>query len=200
MNKGAPPFPRGALGSAYSDPATVDTAGNQQMEGMEYWFPDIDHSAILGAQAQRSNRSVLCRIVRNKSGGALLPKKTVKYNDAATNGYDWGNQTNGNAALGDPILGVVDEFLPAAGVPDGELFWVVVAGPSTCISDSAGDTNIGIGKKVVPGGGTAGNLVEQDTTVVTGPGLYNQIQGAVGRLMKAVNATSTDIIVDVGAK
>lgn len=200
MEMGSPPFPRGQLGTGYSDPSTIDQTAETQLEGMEWVFPDLDYSVTLGAPAARSNRQVRCRVVRNKSGGALLPKKAVKPNDAATDGYSWGNQTNGYAALGDPILGVVDEFLPAAGAADGDLFWVVTNGPATCISDSAGDTNIAIGKKVVPGGGTAGNLVEQDTTVVTGPGLYNQIQSAVGRLMKAVNATSADIIVDVGAK
>lgn len=201
MNSDAPPFPRGQTGTYISDATagTIDATGGGHLEGMEYDFEDLDFSVQLGAGAQRSGRRVRCRIVRNKSGGLLLPKKAVKPYTAAAAKGDVFSETDGYAALGDPILGIVDEFLPAAGVAANELFWVVTRGPSTCLTDSAGDTNFGVGKVLVPGGGTAGNLVEQDVTVAAGSATFNQLQSAVGRAMEAVNATATAVMVDVGA-
>lgn len=271
MNLDTPPFGRGEVGTGYSDPATLDTTANVQYEGMEYPWPDLDYTNT-GNPAMRSNRQVRCRIVRNKSGAAILPKKVLKnaataqtttlngaINSSVTsvvvtsgaaftatvpflvmvdneimnvtlvstntltvqrgqNGttaashltaavislvtlglWEWGNWAGGYAALGDPILGVADEFLPAAGCPDGGLFWAVIRGPSMCLTDSAGDTTIPIGKVVVPGGGTAGNVVEQDVSVVTATNIYNQLQSAVGRVMHSTIALSSNVLVDVGA-
>ena len=59
--------------------------------------------------ATLSNEIVTCVAVRNTTGAAVLPgtKQTVK-------GYE----------------GVVDEYLPATGCPDEEVYWLVVAGPT----------------------------------------------------------------------
>jgi hypothetical protein len=56
-----------------------------------------------------SNEVVTCVAVRNTTGAAVLPgtKQTVK-----------------------GVEGVVDEYLPAAGCPDKEVYWLVVDGPT----------------------------------------------------------------------
>ena len=87
-----------------------------------------------------SNRTVECIAVKNVSGGALLPGRVVKFKDAATTGQFSGGllgevdatatTTNATPAA-NGLIGIVDEYLPAAGVADKEVFWLVVRGPST---------------------------------------------------------------------
>lgn len=201
MNMDAPPFPRGETLVGLSDPSTVDTTGLAQLEGMEWVFPDLSWNTSAGNEVSpaRSNRPVRCRVVRNVSGGALLPKRAVKPNTGDATGVSYGNQALAHAALGDPILGVVDEFLPAAGVPANYMFWCVIDGPSTMTTDATGTTTIASGKEVIPGPAANGTVVAQDVTVVTATNIYNQLQSAVGRCMQAVAAISTDFLVDVRA-
>lgn len=85
-----------------------------------------------------SNRTVECVAVKNVSGGALLPGAVVKFKDAATSGQFSGGilgevdaAATTTLAGANGLIGVVDEYLPAAGVPDKEVFWLVIRGPST---------------------------------------------------------------------
>ena len=73
-----------------------------------------------------SNRTVECICVKNSSSGALLPGSVVKFKDSAILA-----EVDGGATTSTLLMGIVDEYLPAAGVPAGEVFWLVVAGPST---------------------------------------------------------------------
>jgi hypothetical protein len=56
-----------------------------------------------------SNEVVTCVAVRNTTGAAVLPGT-----NQTVSGY----------------VGVVDEYLPAAGCPDKEIYWLVVDGPT----------------------------------------------------------------------
>ncbi len=192
-----PPFPRGQVGTYYSDPATIDTTGGAQLEGTEWWFEDLDLSlsAGVGTAPTRSGRKVKCRVVRNTSSAAMLPKRVVTHK--TTNKTTFAGQVGGYAATvgTDPVAGVVDEFLPAAGAAVNDLFYIVVQGPSKVTTAGAGDTNMAAGVFVIPS--TAGTVIEQDTTVAAGAATFNQIQGRVGQTMEAVNAISTDVMIDV---
>jgi hypothetical protein len=130
------------------------------------------------------------------SGGVLLPKRVAKLNTGGATAGAVAGQVSAYAALGD-IGGVVDEFLPAAGVANNDLFWLVVEGPTKVTTDSGGDTNIPIGKGVVVGGTGNGTVVEQDTTVAAGAATFNQVNGRVGMALEAVNAITTDFLIDV---
>lgn len=72
-----------------------------------------------------SNGTVTCVAVKNSSGSAVLPGDVVKFKAGGM------SEVDGLASTSTALMGIVDEYLPAAGVPDGEVFWVVVRGPST---------------------------------------------------------------------
>jgi len=99
-----------------------------------------------------SNRPVVCVACKNVSGGALLPGRAVKFKAIPTAGLFGGGllgeadaaATTANALpAANGMIGVVDEYLPAAGVPANEIFWVVINGPAavqkTATGTSAGD-------------------------------------------------------------
>lgn len=192
----SPPFARGELGTAYSDANTIDTAGNAQWEGKEWIFEDKDWSNP-GLAPDRTNMFVTCRCVRNASGATLNTKRFVKFKADGT-GYEYGAQVSGYGVVGDAGV-VVDEFLTAA-VPISALFWGVIEGPTLMVTDASGDTNIAIGNMVVPGSTADGTVVDQDKDGDSGDTAavvvaFNQIQGAIGRAMTAVNGTGASLLV-----
>ena len=76
----------------------------------------------------RSNRRKVCIAVRNTSGAALLPKRVIRLAGSGTALY---GAADGYASTANEALcGVVDEFLPAAGVASNDVFWVTVDGPT----------------------------------------------------------------------
>lgn len=109
--------------------------------------------------ALKSNRTVECIAVKNSSGSALLPGAVAKFKDAAIL-----SETDGLATTSTALMGVVDEYLPAAGVADGEVFWLVVRGPSTVTKTS---TSVSAG---APYGlsATAGSAAAQSTNPLLG--------------------------------
>jgi hypothetical protein len=86
-----------------------------------------------------SNHTVDCICVKNTSGGALLPGEVVRFDPAVIL-----TDTDAKATTAATLIGVVDEYLPAAGVVDDEIYWLVVDGPATVVktatSVSAGGT------------------------------------------------------------
>lgn len=95
-----------------------------------------------------SNRPVNCVAVKNKSGTALLPGQVVKFQFAPTasplqfSGGIIGEvdalATTANATpAANGLIGIVDEYLPPSGVPNNEVFWLVVNGPSTVVKAAA---------------------------------------------------------------
>lgn len=192
----SPPCDRGQVFTTYTDDlgATVDATGASHLEGKTWLFEDIDWTNIAnGVKPYRSGKYVKCKLVRNASGGALLPKRFAKYKTDGSTGDVYGGQVSGYGDTVGQVGGVVDEFLPAAGAGINELFWLVVSGPSKMTTAGAGDTNISIGSMVIPS--TSGTVIDQDTTVAAGAATFNQIQGAIGRAAEAVNAISTDFLV-----
>lgn len=113
-------------GQTYNGPTlTIDTT-NYTGVGLEgqirVW--DRDDSTTEGAQI-RTNQKVVGVIVRNTSGGNLLPGRILR----AASGF-YGKRVDGytttTAAL---ACGVVDDRLPSAGVRNGDLFYMIVQGP-----------------------------------------------------------------------
>jgi hypothetical protein len=81
--------------------------------------------------ALKSNHTVECIAVKNTSGSALLPGAVAKFKDAAIL-----TEVDGAATTSTLLMGIVDEYLPAAGVANNEVFWLVVGGPSTVTKTS----------------------------------------------------------------
>lgn len=119
-----PGFGRGqTLGVTAADQGTSVT-------GTQKTFTDTDPRTSNASQ-WLSNRAVTCIAARNTSGGPLLPGTAVKFKAAALL-----DEVDGNAATKVGLTGVVDEYLPAAGVADGDICWIVVSGP-TAVTTSA---------------------------------------------------------------
>ncbi len=104
-----------------------------RVEGAEKLFDDVAPSSTPGVKTHRTNRQVKCIFVRNASGIALLPKRLATWKA----GYE-GRQVDGYCTTDHArCAGVVDEHLPAAGVPANDMFWLAVEGPTLCLTDIA---------------------------------------------------------------
>ena len=104
------------------------------IDGIIKTFKDLDYTGTAGAQtrAPRSGGEVTCILVRNDSGIALLPGRVAIWKAGAV-----GKRVDGylaeDALVGTRLsipAGIVDEFLPTAGVADDDYFWLVVRGPA----------------------------------------------------------------------
>lgn len=189
----APPFQRGTFSG---------TDEFLHLEGREFIFEDVNPGP--GTSLQRTGRQVRCRLVRNKAGFALLPKRLVAFQAAAGK---YGARVDGYADVTAEHAYPVDEYVRAAGVPDGALFYIVVEGPALVLTDLAGGANnlLPLGTNVVAltaatsGATTAGRIAPQDLTGATAL-LANQIMHKVGRALTARTTANTnaDILVDVG--
>ena len=109
--------------------------------------------------ALQSNRTVECIAVKNTSGSALLPGSVAKFKDAAIL-----TEVDGLATTSTALMGVVDEYLPAAGVANNEVFWLVVRGPST-VTKTATSVAAGASYGLAA---TAGSAAAQSTNPLLG--------------------------------
>lgn len=195
MYGNAPPFARGDFGAALelsSTGTSVNTTERGNLEGSEWQFEDNDYSTQVNGT--RCTTPVTVRIVRNVNTTVLLPKRFVKFKSDSTNARIYGNQVDGYGTIG-LAGGVVDEFIPSTGVPVGELFQLVVEGPTTVTSDTQGDTTISVGSMVIPGTTGDGKVIDQDTSVAAGANTFAQVNGALGRCKQAVTTTNTDFMI-----
>lgn len=193
-----PPFPRGGT---FYDGDTIDAndLGGENLEGMEWVFQDVDPNTGIA----RTERPVRCRVVRNTSGINLLPKRIGRFETGAG---EYGSRVDGytrtTAEEGYPI----DEYLPAAGVPNNDLFWIVVEGPAvvlTPLSNMSADADVGGWVVAITaatsGATTAGRAHPQVLTGATTP-LAIQVQNRIGRALtqRVTDSTDSDILLDVG--
>lgn len=202
----APPFARGETG--YNGD-TIDTNDLQGVNwlGKEWLFED--RHADTGVQ--RTNRYVRCRVVRNTGAIALLPKRLVKFSVTAG---EHGSEVDGYSTITGERGYPIDEYLPAAGVPVNDYFWIVVEGPAVVITALANGqgNSIAIGDPIAAlsaatsGATTAGRAAMQfilgaatsgNTDYIT---QFNEFRNYVGRALSArtTNETDLDVLVEVG--
>jgi hypothetical protein len=167
-----PPF---ALGQTLGVSSTSDGTG---WVGAVKEFTDINPTTGV----IRSNRRKVCVAVRNTSGAALLPKKLVTFSGI-------GSADGQNTVAGNEFVGVVDEFLPAAGVAANDVFWVTIEGPTEVVADAAV---------------TAGNAVACDTAATAGAETAGRVvattTNAIGRAVSAAAAAGDAILAVVDAR
>ena len=167
-----PPF---ALGQTLGVSSTSDGTG---WVGAVKEFTDINPTTGV----IRSNRRKVCVAVRNTSGAALLPKKLVTFSGI-------GSADGQNTVAGNEFVGVVDEFLPAAGVAANDVFWVTIEGPTEVVADAAV---------------TAGNAVACDTAATAGAATAGRVvattTNAIGRAVSAAAAAGDAILAVVDAR
>lgn len=113
-------------GSTWYGPSnTIDTnnyGSTIHLEGQCVIFHDMDPTATT---TRLSGMDVKCLLVRNVSGITLLPGRLVTWQS----GYRYRRVDGYSAVSNCEVAGVVDDFLPTAGVRNGDLFWLVVQGP-----------------------------------------------------------------------
>jgi hypothetical protein len=138
-----PPFGRGR---------TADVTSTQGVSFVGVVKEFLDENPNTGIRL--SNNTSRCKAVRNTSAGAILPGSVVRL-DAA----DLLNSCSGNADnTAGLVVGVADEYLPAAGCAVGDIFWVVVSGPTTVKTTSAAITQgAAIGTTVTAGSAASGS-------------------------------------------
>lgn len=127
----------GLAASAY---ASTDKA---EIEGREFLVEDLDYStspakprAFFGSSG--ANRFKRIRVVRNVTGLAVLSRQAVIFK-----GANYGQQVDGFCNLLAQETYLADEFLPAAGVPNNDLFYITVDGCAEFLTSVAGDaTNV----------------------------------------------------------
>ena len=128
--------------------------------------------------AINSNRTVECIAVKNTSGSALVPGAVAKFKDAAIL-----TEVDGLATTSTALMGIVDEYLPSAGVADGEVFWLVVRGPST-VTKTATSVSAGASYGL---SATAGSAAAQSTNPLLGYAIATSATTS-GRILVRTNA------------
>lgn len=201
-----PPFLRG---ETFYNGATIDSnnLGGTELEGCTFEFDDTDNS-VQGVRPKRSNRKVLCQIIRNVSTAVLLPKRLATA--SLTSGV-YGCRADGMAdVLAEDCLGVVDEWLPAAGAAVNDLLWVVIKGPTLCTTFATGGIGFAVGERVIAAtaaastGGTATGKITGSSTAITGATtpLADAIRNVIGRAITARTSgeVNTDTLILVGER
>jgi len=125
----------------------------------------------------QSNHTVDCICVKNTSGSAILPGQVVTFSSSAIL-----TEVAPTASASDIMMGVADEYLPTAGVPDDEVFWVVVNGPSTVVKTN---TSVAAGAWYGPSS-TAGSAVAVSTNERLGVAIATSATGTGRILVKTV--------------
>jgi len=217
-----PPFKRGETWyNGEAIPATLPTGtfpGGWGLEGQQFIWQDSQTDT--GNPFNGNNAGgygtgfpVVTRVVRNNAAYNIKPGQLVLID--GTSDYNGNTIVPGQGASGITATEAAhcfpaDEYLPPAGVPPGDLFYVVVSGPCMVKTAASMTAAIAIGDKLVSATSTAGTtdgnegaVIKQDlTAATTGPEttIANQIQNAVGRALSALTSgqTATNLLIAVG--
>lgn len=183
-----PPF---ALGQTLGVTSATD---GKNWVGAVKTFPDVN--PITGVV--RSNRVKTCVAVRNTSGAALLPKRVVAF-DTTTAGLASFTETKGYTAVtNEERVGVVDEYLPAAGVAANDVYWVTVEGP-TEVAVALSGADIAVGDRlaaitaVSAGATTAGRVTKSGVAAAT-TGAGDNSLGVLGRACSTGATTGSAVL------
>lgn len=196
-----PPFALGqTLGTTGANDSLVGISGSygDQWVGAVKEFTDVN--PVSGAV--RSNRRKVCVAVRNTSGGALLPKRVVRF--SVTAGKIFSEVDGYSAVTNEERVGVVDEFLPASGVANNDVFWVTVDGPTEVAAALSG-TDIAAGDRVAAvtaitaGATTAGRVGPSSLSAAT-QGAGNNGIGVIGYAVSAAATTGSTPLVLMTAR
>lgn len=187
-----PPWERGAT---FYNGGTIDANnyGGVNLEGKEWEIEDT----IRG-----TGMYIRLRVVRNVAAIALRPKRLVSF--AA--GY-LGLRVNGYCDVSPEPGYPVDELLPAAGVPVGDLFYIVVQGPALVLTDIASGAGSVINQNdplvsltaATSGATTAGRVRVAALTGLTGDPSRDEVLNVIGRACSAKTTaqTNADLLVIV---
>lgn len=204
-------FGRGETFYGPTDTIDQNALKGANLLGQEKAFEDLDYGASGSVKTARTNQMVYVRAVRNTSGVNLLPKEFVQ---VSADGTQATGRVVNSAQHGYPV----DEFLPAAGVRNGDVFYVVVEGPATMktaftgaefggsdvaagdslhsVTTTAGSTQTG---STTEGGRVAKFATVAATTVAQFNALLDFAKNWVGTALSArtTGNMNVDVLVDV---
>ena len=185
------------IGKTYHGGTPTSVGRSVELEGTCVTFRDEVKSGSAPATI-RSGRFKKCILVRNTSGAALAPKRLVTWES----GYR-GRRVSAYADVAaEEVAGVVDDRLPASGVADDDLFWLIVGGPALVKTANAGAS------AVIAEGDVLVALTAGTTADAGRLGVANTASTAlaasvsinrIGRAMSAATTanTNSDLLVDV---
>ncbi len=191
------PCPRGTV--FYDDSRTVPAvAGDMnRLEGLPVCYEDISY---VDKATKVSGREVKAILVKNVSGIALLPGTLVKWKT----GYV-GRQVDGyTKETGDKVAGIVDDWLPAAGAADDQVFNLIIGGPVRVRTNYLGDatTPIAVDDLIHSNTGSS-TLVATDgagkvatlSAAVTEAELGDE-RAVIGRALSAATTAQSDTLIN----
>jgi hypothetical protein len=199
----APPFARGETwyNGGTIDPTDNTTLGGVNIEGKEYVFEvnAQDQSTGFPTNQDISGRPVRVKVARNTSGVNLKGARLAHFQAASTASSPYETRVDGYCtAVGDRPAGVIDEYLPPAGVVPNDLFYLVIDGPSQ-VTNVTGAVTFNVGDTLVPatlgatrGDDLGGRVAEQVVTGATAA-LANNISNIVGYADAFIAATTGTI-------
>jgi len=114
---------------------SADVVEAQHHEGKEGYFIDFD---IASPDTQETARTVFVRLVKNGSGGTLLPGVCLKATTTSAKLHR--TSVAGAAGATDKPVGFVNRHISSSGVANGKYFWMVVEGPTEVIDSGSGVT------------------------------------------------------------
>lgn len=152
------------------------SAENPHLGAHESFIADKDPTNTIQL---RSNSFLRAMWAQNKNTGPILPSRVLKW---AAGFYKAGVQVAGIADVG---CGVADDFLPAAGVPDTNWFWIIREGSVLLLTDGSGVLAQGDQLVTV----AAGKVKKQVAAPADATAALVQINTRVGTSQGAVAAT-----------
>lgn len=177
-------------GTTFYGGRTIDSNNleGEKVKGQIRVFNDFNPTT----RVLNSNNTVVCVLLRNKHSVALTPGQAVKFS-----GTVYGESGAPVGAVTD-LFGVVDEYLPAAGVPVNDLFWCVIKGPTTVnmvtVSGAKSAGQLAVGPSATSGkldftGITPGNATVAQSNATYGTNAFTE--GAI-----ADGATTARVILN----
>lgn len=182
-----------ARGTTFFGSGTVDSTSGAHLEGRKYKCKD-----------RSSGKEVVLQVVRNAAPFVLNSKRIVQYSNDA----NYGKRVDGYTRLtAQDFAGVVDPLYGTKNIAINDLFYIVIEGAVTALTDLAGGANnlLPAGTVIVAltavtsGATTAGRMGVQDLTGATQL-LADQVQNAIGRAVTARTTanTNTETLFEIG--
>ncbi len=179
----------------------------QELEGKEYFVEDLNYGTsppvprtYYGQHGGMMYKRV--KVVRNVSGVAILPRQLCTFVSTV-----YGMQVDGLVCVTAQEAFPADEFLPAAGVKNNDLFFVTIEGPAEMLTDLAAGANNVLTQStgaanfwlvaltaVTSQCTTAGRVAPQSLTGSTSV-LAQQIQGRIGLCLSSMTTSQTNAAV-----
>lgn len=127
-----------ARGQTHYNGRTIDTNNYGQsvaLEGVLGEFPNTNPTLSGGIRVRRNGGKVYARLVRNVSGTTLYPGRAVCF----ASGYEGRRVDRYARVTAEAVAGVVDDHYSSAGIPNGDLFWIIYKGQVLHKTPSDGD-------------------------------------------------------------